>query len=453
MTYRNIAVIDVGKTNVKLALVDGKTLVEHTVVTRPNTVLTSDPYPHFDLDGNWAFFLENLKAFHTQHGVDAISITTHGAALVLLTADGTLATPMLDYEHDGPDALASEYDQIRPPFAETGSPRLPGGLNAGAQLYWLFERDPTLADRVAHVVTYPQYWGFMLTGQLACDLSSLGCHTDLWNPWLGQSSALVERLGLSRKLALARKPSQVLGFLTEKVAKATGLNSQTPVTCGIHDSNASLVPHLRSQEAEFCVVSTGTWVVAMAIKGKHVLLDPQRDVLVNVNAFGDPVPSARFMGGREFDVIRNGNDTSPTGGDRHEVLAKGVLLLPSVEMGSGPFPDRKAEWINEPASDGARVYALSLYLALMTHTCLNLIGARGPAIIEGPLARNEDFLDMLAALHSDGVKVSLSRTGTSNGACQLISDAPSAQPKPWVCAADQEKLRAYAQDWMARTRS
>ena len=88
---RHIAVIDVGKTNAKLVLVDAITLREITVVTRPNTVLPGPPYPHFDLDGHWQFFVHHLRRFHATWGVDAISVTTHGAAAVLLDAAGQLA--------------------------------------------------------------------------------------------------------------------------------------------------------------------------------------------------------------------------------------------------------------------------------------------------------------------------------------------------------------------------
>ena len=35
--------------------------------------------------------------------------------------------------------------QVRPPFAETGTPRLPVGLNLGAQLFW---QQKTLSRRV-----------------------------------------------------------------------------------------------------------------------------------------------------------------------------------------------------------------------------------------------------------------------------------------------------------------
>ena len=69
-------------------------------------------------------------------------MTTHGATCALLDAHGDLALPVLDYEHDGPDTLAAEYDAVRPPFAETGSPRLPAGLNLGAQIFWQQRRFP-----------------------------------------------------------------------------------------------------------------------------------------------------------------------------------------------------------------------------------------------------------------------------------------------------------------------
>ena len=51
MTTRHVAVIDIGKTNAKLALVDLETLSEIAVVTRPNEILPGPPWPHFDTEG------------------------------------------------------------------------------------------------------------------------------------------------------------------------------------------------------------------------------------------------------------------------------------------------------------------------------------------------------------------------------------------------------------------
>ncbi|NJS37978.1 MAG: carbohydrate kinase [Rhodobacteraceae bacterium] len=424
---KTIAVIDVGKTNAKLALVDAATLAEVAVVTRPNTPLQSPPYPHFDLEGHWAFFLHHLARFHTEHGVDAISVTTHGASAVLLDGAGTLATPMLDYEHPGPDDLAADYNTLRPDFALTGSPRLPMGLNLGAQLHWLLATQPGLRGRVANVLTYPQYWGWRLTGQIACDVSSLGCHTDLWEPRKGRFSPLVDRLGLTGKFAPPRRPDERLGTLRPDLAATTGLSPDTPVSVGIHDSNASLLPYLSGRKGTFSVVSTGTWVICMVMHGIRTELDPARDVLVNVNALGQAFPSARFMGGREYEVIRQGLTTPPTAEDRAAVLAEPIHLLPSVEAASGPFPGRQMRWTHDPATQGQRLLALSWYLALMTRTCLDLAGAEGPVIIEGPFARNADYLAMMSALSPGWVSIAASATGTSAGAAILCLTDP---PKP-----------------------
>lgn len=449
-TPRHIAVLDVGKTNAKLALVDGVSLAEIAVVTRPNTVLAGPPWPHFDLEGHWAFFLDNLAAFHESHGIDAISVTTHGASAVLLDTDGNLAAPMLDYEHDGPDTLATEYDAVRPPFSETGSPRLGMGLNLGAQLFWQFEADPALQDRVAHVLTYPQYWGFRLTGKMATDVTSLGCHTDLWNPWEAKFSSLVERLGLSDSLAPAHPSADVLGMVSDDIAARKSLSPDTPVVCGIHDSNASLLPHVLGRKGAFSVVSTGTWAVVMSVGGHGTPLDPDRDALVNVNALGQAVPSARFMGGREYEIIRAGGDTDVTEADRAAVLENEIQLLPAVEPGSGPFRDRDATWTALPDGQGQRMAALGFYLALMTKTCLDLVGADGPVIIEGPFARNREYLDMLATLHADGIEIAASATGTSVGAAMLFAERVPPPLTHKVTPAQSNMLAHYAAVWQAR---
>jgi sugar (pentulose or hexulose) kinase len=450
---RHVAVIDIGKTNAKLALVAADTLAEVAVVTTPNRVLPGPPDPHFDVDRLWEFVLGGLEQFQAAHGVDAISVTTHGACAALLAADGGLAAPVPDYEHPGPDSLAAAYDAIRPSFAETGSPRLPMGLNIGAQLHWMLAQDPGLRDRTAQVVTWPQYWGHRLTGLAACDPSSLGCHTDLWNPWGRTFSALAARLGLA--FAPPRAASDVLGGLLPEVAARTGLPVTTPVHVGIHDSNASLLPHILGRAAPFSVVSTGTWVICMAVGGAAVALDPGRDTLVNVDARGNPVPSARFMGGREFDLAAAGPAAVPTAADIAAVLGQGVILLPAVVPDVGPFRGQAARWTpREPApGTGQRAAAVAFMLALVTARCLSLIGHRGPAVVEGPFARNAAYLDMLAAATGGPVLAAGGVTGTGQGAALLALPDPAAAiarlPQPARRPAPDPALAGYARAWNA----
>jgi sugar (pentulose or hexulose) kinase len=449
---RFIAVIDLGKTNVKLALVDRAAMVEVAVLTRPNVVLPGPPYRHFDTQGQWDFVLDGLAQFQASHGVGGISVTTHGACAALLDADGALATPVLDYEDEGPMSVATAYDALRPDFGETGSPRLGNGLNLGAQLHWLFARDVDLEKRVKSVVTWPQYWGYQLTGVLACDVSSLGCHTDLWNPREGKFSGLVAALGLEGKIAPPRRPDEVLGRVLPSIAALTGLATETPVVCGIHDSNASLVPHLLTKTAPFAVVSTGTWVVCMAVGGGDPALDAARDVLVNVAADGRAVPSARFMGGREFAVVQAGRASVATVADERTVLKAGLMLFPSVVAQGGPFPGRAMSWSTEETgfTDGAQNVALAFYLALMTAECLLLTGAAGPIVVEGPFAANAAYCRMLGAAAGRQVLRAASMTGTSVGAALLFGAPDHAPPlADIVQAANLAEYRIYAQAWRA----
>jgi sugar (pentulose or hexulose) kinase len=446
----HIAVIDIGKTNAKLALVDLPSLTEIAVVTRSNTVRTGPPWPHYDVEGHWQFLLSALTQFHADYRVDAISVTTHGACAALLADDGTLAAPILDYEHVYLPEIVAAYDALKPEFAQTGSPKLAGGLNLGAQLHYQFIADPGLLGRTKHIVPYPQYWGHRLTGIAVTDVTSIGCHTDLWQPQSGALSDLPAKLGVAEKIAPMRRPAERLGTILPEIADATGLPLSTPVCVGIHDSNASLYPHLIGQRSPFSVVSTGTWVIAMAIGGSAQTLDPARDTLINVDANGDAVPSARFMGGREFELIQQGRGASATRADVAEVIARGLMLLPAVEPSCGPFPGQQMRWVGDEPALGSpqRSAALALYLALMTGTCLSLIGGEGPTIVEGPFAQNEAYLHFLATTTGRPVWVSAGRTGTSVGAALLFGTSEAlAKPYPISAAGDLPGAADYVRRW------
>lgn len=447
---RNVAVIDIGKTNAKLALVDVGTLREVAVRKCPNPVRDGGPYPHHDVEMLWAFILEGLRELGRLHPVDAISVTAHGATAALI-GQGGLALPVLDYEHDGPQSCRADYDAVRPSFAETGSPPLPNGLNVGAQLFWQQRAFPAHFAAATAILMYPQYWTWRLTGVAAGEVTSLGCHTDLWSPQRRGYSSLVERMGWSGLMPAIRYAGDTLGPVLPEIAARTGLDPATPVLCGIHDSNASLVPHLMMRQPPFTVVSTGTWVISLAVGGSGRALDPARDTLINVNALGDPVPSARFMGGREFATITQGVEEGWSEADIAAVLGEGIMLLPSVESGTGPFPGRACEWrAPRPVGPEERQVAASFYLAMMTATCLDIIGAAGPAIVEGPFARNVLFVSMLAAATGRGVSAdAAAMTGTSVGAALMATTSiPSPEPGSRHVAIEPA-WAAYAGRWRA----
>lgn len=451
---RQIAVIDIGKTNAKVVLIHAASESQLGARSRPNSVLRDAPYPHADVEGLWRFILDSLGDLHREHGIDGISITTHGATAALMAGD-ELALPVLDYEYDGPNASDEAYDRARPDFGETLSPRLPNGLNLGAQIFWQSRAFPDDFSRVTSILTYPQYWAWRLTGILASEKTSLGCHTDLWAPDGSDFSSLVDTQGWRSLFPAIRPAASVLGPILPRLAALTGLAADTPVTCGIHDSNASLVPHLGRHETPFTILSTGTWAIAMTVGGDTAKLDRARDSLANVDAFGRPVPTARFMGGREFDTMV-GRIATPSEADIATVIERDVQALPSFAPGVGPFGDKKGRWTvaHEDLSDGERTAAASIYLALVARECFDLCGLGRSITIEGPLARNALFGAALAALTGVPVHASGDGTGTSLGASLLFGGQPAhEQHDRAVAPLAHNGFAEYAARWRERARS
>lgn len=451
---KHIAVIDIGKTNAKVAIVDLSNLAEIAIRKTPNVTSTDGIYPHADVEALWKFILESLKALNSEHGIDAITVTTHGATAALLDEHGELVLPVLDYEFDGPEQRAEGYNSVRPDFSETGSPRLPMGLNLGAQIYWQQQKFPEAFSKVVRLLMYPQYWSYRLSGVVASEVTSLGCHTDLWSPQSSRYSSLVERCGWTSLMAPMHKASDALGPILPEIAQRTGLDAGIPIYCGIHDSNASLVPHLIQRDGPCAVVSTGTWVIAMALGSNLPKLVEHRDTLLNVNAFGQPVPSARFMGGREYQIITADETNVPTDNQITKVLSEGTMLLPAVVQGCGPFPNSEFRWISaDNITSTSRQIAVSYYLGLMTSYCLDLIGAEGDIIIEGPLATNAQFLDMLAAATKRPVFTGSSAvTGTTIGAAMLIAGKAALSRKQHIDHSNYAALKKYAEAWRMHVR-
>jgi sugar (pentulose or hexulose) kinase len=455
-------VLDVGKTLTKLSLWDegGAALAREV---RPNRRVDAGAYAALDAEGIEAWLETVLRSFAGRGPIGAIVPVGHGAALAVLR-DGRLACPSPDYEEPPPQAVRAAYGLDRDAFALTGSPRLPDGLNLGVQLAWLESLDPDLLAGDATVVTWPQYWAWVLCGVAATEVTSLGCHSDLWRPLDGGPSGLAARRGWSDRLAPLRRAGEALGTLRPDWAQRTGLSLATKVYCGLHDSNAALLAARGFAEIadfESTVLSTGTWFVAMRSPARRedvaiATLPESRDCLVNVDAFGMPIPSARFMGGREVEIL-SGIDTRRIDikPDQPQlvaavpsVVARGSRALPTFTPGVGPYPQGHGRWIDMPDSSIERRTAVCLYLALVADTCLDLIGARERIVAEGRFAESQVFVRALASLRpNDRICVSNAEHDVSYGALRLVLPdlpAPSALTPVEPLGAD---LRAYAAQW------
>jgi sugar (pentulose or hexulose) kinase len=171
-------------------------------------------------------------------------------------------------------------------------------------------------------------------------------------------------------------------------------------------------------------------------------------VLVHVNALGQPVPTARFMGGREMEEIMGGRIVEPSPDDLLGVLEGRVMAMPSLHPETGPFPGKRFGWVGGEPEGGARMAAASFYAALMGAECLDLAGAEGPVIVEGSFGGNRAFLRMLATATGRVVRGSGQGAGTGLGAALLAGPLQAAGPKAVEVRPEADAIwTGYVQAW------
>jgi sugar (pentulose or hexulose) kinase len=293
----------------------------------------------------------------------------------------------------------------------------------------------------------------------------------LWAPASGCFSPLAEAAGWAPRFAPTAFAGEVIGTLRKSIAAQTGLSPGVQVMAGLHDSNAALLAargFAEMADREATVLSTGTWFVAMRMTASELdlaKLPEARDCLVNVDPYGRPVPSARFMGGREIEIVMQENTRSMAAeADKPALLAavesvvgSGAMVLPTLVPATGPYPDRAGGWIDRPAGVPALTAAAHLYGALVADTALNLVGARECLLIEGRFARSPVFVRALAALRpAMQVFAAGADADVSFGALRLIDPGlvPGGALVPVVpLHADLGSYRATWRDRIAATSS
>lgn len=447
-----VAVIDIGMTNKKVSVYDGKLRMLESM-SRSFEALNIDGLETHDLAGMEAWFIECLASLASRWRIDALAVTTHGATQVCVGADGLAAAPCVLYTHEPGDEFQERfYATVGNPLelqATTGTPRLSALINPAKALLFMQERFPGALEKTVQVLNYPQYWGFRLTGAYGAEGTYIANHSYLWDWKEDRYSSVAERLGVAAKMPCPPRTSwEVLGRLRPELAARTGLTPGMIVTMGIHDSNASLLPHLAKRRGkDFILNSTGTWCVLMHPQ-KRFAFEPKelgKVVFFNRSAYLEPVKTAIFLGGMEYErwsaqIARlSGRVPADPGPSAYPGLfeRRDAFILPEVVPGSGQFPGSPARavegnrsWLlsDIEAGKGAPEFleqperamaALNASLVIQTLVALGRAGlSPGTEVItEGGFRKNGDYNGLLAAaLRDNPVRLTDIAEATSLGA-------------------------------------
>ncbi|MBS7563931.1 carbohydrate kinase [Mucilaginibacter sp. Bleaf8] len=295
-----IAVFDVGKTNKKLFLFNEDYQIVYEKSARFNEMADEDGDPCENIDSLRLSVFDSLRSIfqRQEFEVRAVNFSSYGASLVYVDDEGMPLTPLYNYLKAYPDALFkqfyADYGGESLVARQTASPVL-GSLNSGMQLYRLRYEQPEVYNRVKYALHLPQYLSYMLTGHACSDLTSIGCHTGLWDFEKQQYHEWVLRENVIDKLA------PVLSAETVLPVSFPGNSYQVGI--GLHDSSAALIPYLVSFTEPFVLLSTGTWTISLNPFDHSPLSDEdlKNDCLNYIQYKGQPVKASRLFAGYEYE--------------------------------------------------------------------------------------------------------------------------------------------------------
>lgn len=296
-----IAIFDVGKTNKKLFLFDENYKIVFERSARFTETTDEDGDPCENLESLRLSVFDSLREIFRQQEFDvkAINFSTYGASFVYLDENGRPTAPLYNYLKPYPEDLHSQFYRTyggEEQFSKiTASPIL-GSLNSGLQIYRLKYKKPELFARIKYALHLPQYMSYLISGGLYSDITSLGCHTALWDFTNNTYHPWVELEGVLEKLAPI--------VSSQEVVPACFPGNNYHVGVGLHDSSAALIPYLINFHEPFVLISTGTWCITLNPFNHTPLTSEEliNDCLCYMSYQGKPIKASRLFAGHEHEL-------------------------------------------------------------------------------------------------------------------------------------------------------
>lgn len=289
-----IAIFDIGKTNKKLILFNEELRVVSESEQKFSEILDDDGFGCDDIEHIEKWIKESLSGLvkSDKYNLKAVNFTTYGATLVYLDEKGNRLTPVYNYlkpiEEKIPEGLYKRNGGRDEFCRKTASPAL-GMLNSGMQVLWLKKNKPEIFSKVKHILHFPQYLSYIITGKIYSEHTSIGCHTALWDFDNMNYHSWVRNQELNL-------PEPVPVDTLNEVEIA---GKKLQIGIGIHDSSSSLAPYFSGSVGKFLLLSTGTWCINMNPFNTEILTADQldKDCLCYMSITRQPVKSSRlFLG-------------------------------------------------------------------------------------------------------------------------------------------------------------
>lgn len=459
-TLATVAVLDVGKTNVKLSAASAEGDIIETLST-PNEVKPGPPWRHHDLEGlsDWVF--ASLASLGRRHPIRTVVASGHGVGGVLVghDPDSTSTLPMIDYEQDPPGWVQDGYPPLAGSFFDRGSAIMLKAAHHARQLYWMQNAEPEAFAKGRWFLGLPQYWAWRFCGVAASERSMLCAQSHLWNIVEKRWAPIVHGQRWETILPPFRYAWERLGTIRPELARHHSLPPDLGILAGGHDSSLNLYRYQAAGLPDICLISSGTWIVGMCAGTPVERVDPARGMVINSDVSGRMVGGALTMGGREFSLVAgDGSEgANADGAILRKLVAQGTFALPSFSGDDGQFPGsaRRGRVVGPAPSTPEERKALAvLYTALLSLECITALGSERQVALDGSSLRDPLYASIIAALRPGyETHINAESYGVAVGAALLADHetregpAPLSLLTPEAFPGDAGALRSYHARW------
>ena len=439
-----VAIFDIGKTNKKLFLFNESYQIVFEKSAHFNETVDDDGDPCEDLRSLQSFIHDGLSTVLASRDfkVRAINCSTYGASLVYIDETGRTIGPLYNYLKPYPAKLQKQfYDTYggKKLFSfQTASPVL-GSLNSGMQLYRLKYEKPEFFDRIKYALHLPQYLSYLLSGKAFSEITSIGCHTNLWHFQNMEYHYWVKREGLLEKFPALAPSDMVVEPSSSSRSHAIGI--------GLHDSSSALIPYLVTFPDPFVLLSTGTWAISLNPFNQNPLTKDELecDCLCYLQYRGTPVKASRLFAGHNHDLeVERIASHFNQDKDRYFKLEFDKAILSKIDttfdreqwdtksiLSRLRFTSRS---LPDFPSDTEAYYQLIFDLVVQQFASTQLV-VKGTSVkrifVDGGFSNNSIYMNLVAAFFPEmEVFASSIPQATAIGAALAIHDAWNAQEFP-----------------------
>ncbi len=403
-----IAIFDIGKTNKKIILFDDRYSMVREDSVQFAEIMDEDGEPCENINAVTEWIRKSISDLlgDSAVAVKAINVSAYGASFVNIGEDSRPVTPLYNYLKPFPEKLKnrfySTYGGELKFSMETASPVL-GNLNSGMQLYRLKQEKPKVFKAISCSLHLPQYISHVITSKKYTDITSIGCHTNLWNFYTESYHTWVYREGIDGKMAPMLK--------SDEVSWCESL--QVPVGGGLHDSSAALIPYLKTFRDPFILISTGTWCISLNPFNHAPLTEEElrKDCLCYLSFKGEPVKASRLFAGHDhetqtkriaahFNISQDFFKSIDFNSDRLKAVKNDVtenqIATGVVGLGNSLFEKRD---LNKFTDATEAYYQLMVDIISLQKLSVNLVLKNSPVgkiFVDGGFSKNPLYMNMLA---------------------------------------------------------